>query len=152
LAEDLVIVEGEVEQLAVRLVHVPGAIDDELERVTLGITRVNRPRVSVVQRHEVGITLGGEAFAYPAQGGEILEPEGDLKDRAAEAAAENRPVLDGAFGAAGGEHELMVLAGVSGQKDELRVADGNVAAIGHRHAEDASIEVLHFFEIEAADA
>ena len=104
----------------------------------------------MVQRDEVGIPLRAESLLHAAQGREIVQAEGDLEDRAAEAAAQDRSFHDRAFCSSGREYQLVVLAGIGRQEHELRVADRDAAAIRHRHAEDPGVEVLHPREVETA--
>src|SRR2546428_658299 len=149
-AEDLGVVEGEVEQLAERLMDVPWAVDDQLERVPLGVAGVERPRVAVVERDEVGVPLRDQPLLDAAQRREVFQPERQLEDRGPEAAAEDGPLEDRPLRPAGRQHQLVVLGGVGREEDEPRDPARDLTPIRHGHAEDARVEVLHAREVETA--
>jgi hypothetical protein len=125
------------------LVHEPRTVDDELEGVALGIAGVDRPRVAVIERHEVRVALGDELLLNAAERRQVLEAEGQLEEHRSEGAAGDGTVEHRALGASRGQHELVVLGRIGGQEHQRRETAGDLAAIGDGHPEDAGVEVLH---------
>src|SRR6266850_3276796 len=126
----------DVERLGHGLRGVPRGVDEELDPVALRIGEIDRPGVAVGDDPELLDTLVTRPRMHDL---EILE-RGELERHLihhVELEA-GRP--------ARGQHQLVVLVGITGQEDQIGSA-GKLPAVAHKEAEHARVEVLHPREI-----
>src|SRR6266852_7183700 len=127
----------DVERLGHGLGRVPRGVDEELDPVALGIGEIDRPGVAVGDDPELI-----DAFVTRPRMHDLEIFEGGQLVRHLVHHVE----LD-AGRSARGQHQLMMLVGITRQKDQIGSAR-ELPAVAHEEAEHASVEVFHPGEVD----
>ena len=139
LGQDLGLGAPQIDGLAVGLLDVPGGVGEDFDTVTLGIAAIDAPGNAVGDADQLFDALAIEQREDLAQIGQRLGAQRYLVD----------DVEIERGGPAGDQRNLMVLARIAAQEDDLDAAQHS--PIGHRKAQHALVKALHLAKIMHED-